>query len=176
MFEDDNGDVYVLGHNHFVAKMKDDLSDIAEPFRRLKEMPFNPEPYIEGINMIKIKGKYQLIQTFWSVKEPDGTYTYIRPDAKRNDNIISYDVLVAEADNIYGPYGPRYAAILEGGHNNFFFGKDGKLWSTTFFNPRGKRSKEFAVTCRPAVVAVTMENGRFMPDIGRTEQFYRSIK
>ncbi|TZF85596.1 family 43 glycosylhydrolase (plasmid) [Pedobacter sp. BS3] len=175
LFEDDNGDVYLLGHNHFIGKMKDDLSGLAGPMKRLKETPFNPEPYIEGIYMTKHKGKYLLMQTYWSVKKPDGTYTYIRPDANRNDNIISYDVLVAEADNIYGPYGPRYAAILEGGHNNTFTGKDGGLWSTTFFNPRGQRGKEYPVTCRPAVVALKFdENGKLIPDVERTDKFYNS--
>jgi hypothetical protein len=156
--------------------MKSDLSDIAEPFKKLDEQPYNPEPYLEGIYMVKANGKYQLLQTAWSVKKPDGTYTYIRPDSKRNDNIISYDVIVAEADNIYGPYSKRYPAILEGGHNNLFYGADSKLWSTTFFNPRGQRGSEFAVTCRPAVVAVKWQNGKLMPDVERTDAFYKTLK
>lgn len=176
LFEDNNGDVYALGHNHYVAKMKSDLSGIAEPFQKLKEKPYNPEPYLEGIYIVKSGGKYQLLQTAWSVKKPDGTYTYIRPDSKRNDNIVSYDVVVAEADNIYGPYSKRYAAILEGGHNNLFYGADKKLWSTTFFNPRGQRGKEFPVTCRPAVLAVKFENGKLLPDVERTNAFYKGLK
>lgn len=172
-FEEDNGEVYLVAHNHFIAKMKNDLSDIAEPFRRLKETPYSKEPYIEGVFITKHNGKYQLLQTVWSVKQQDGSYSYIRRTGA-GKNVHSYDVVVAEADNIYGPYGPRYPAILEGGHNNLFVGKDGKWWSTTFFNPRGTRAETREVCCRPAVVPVKWEEGRLMPDRRRSEQFYQA--
>jgi len=177
LFEDDNGDVYFVGKDHYIAKMKNDLSGLAEPFRRFKEMPYNPEAYIEGVYMVKHHGKYQLLQTVWSIRTTPGKddFTYIEK-AKKGQGFHSYDVVVAEADNIYGPYGPRYPAILQGGHNAVFTGKDGKWWSTTFFNPRGEMGKIFPVTCRPAVLAVKWENGKLMPDIERTEQFYKDIK
>ena len=171
LFEDDNGDVYLIGHNHFIAKMKDDLSDVAEPFRKFEETPYNPEPYIEGVYMTKQNGKYQLLQTVWSVPLPDGSYTYLK-DEQKTKLVNSYDVVVAESDNVYGPYGKRYPAILEGGHNNIFKDRDGKLWSSTFFNPRGIMGKRFAVTCRPAVVPVEWKDGKLKPDAERAEKFY----
>lgn len=173
LFEDDNGAVYIVGHNHFIARMKDDLSGIAEPFKQLKETPYQVEPYLEGVYMAKHNGKYQLLLTAWSIHKPDGSYSYLDNVVKRS-NMVSYDVVVAEADNIYGPYGPRYPAILAGGHNNLFIGKDGKWWSTTFFNPKGEAAKTFPAVCRPAVLAVKWENNKLMPDIERTEQFYNS--
>lgn len=175
VFEDNNGKVYLLGHDHFIAKMKDDLSDIAEPFKKLIETPYNPEPYIEGIYLDKHNGKYQLLQTVWSVPKGDGTYSYLRDEAK-DKNLYSYDVVVAEADHIYGPYGPRYAAILQGGHNNTFKDKQGNWWSTMFFNPRGIMGKKYEVTCRPAVVPVKWVNGKLMPDIQRATAFYKNLK
>lgn len=173
IFEDTDGEVYLVGHNHYIAKMKKDLSDIAEPFQRFKETPYNPEPYIEGVWMSKHHGKYQLLQTVWSVPQPNGTYTYLK-DEQKTKTVYSYDVVVAESDNIYGPYGPRYPAILEGGHNNLFRDKDGNWWSTTFFNPRGIMGTKFPVTCRPAVVPVKWENNKLMPDAERAESFYSS--
>jgi len=164
LFEDDEGEVYLIGHNHFIARMKDDLSDIAEPFRRLKETPYQPDPYIEGVFLTKHEGKYQLLQTVWSVKKADGTFTYLRNDKNKQDSLYSYDVVVATADNIYGPYGPRYAAILQGGHNNLFKDKNGRWWSTIFFNPRGIMGTKFIVTCRPGLVPVKWENGKLRPD------------
>ncbi len=172
VFEDTNGEVYLVAHNHFIARMKDDLSDIAEPFKRLVETPFNPEPYIEGVYITKYKNKYHLMQTVWSVKQDDGTYTYLR---KGDKGLNSYDVVVSTADNIYGPYGPRYPAILEGGHNNVFQDDNGDWWSTTFFNPRGIRGGEFKVTCRPALVPVKWVEGKLMPDLKRSEEFYGSF-
>lgn len=170
IFEDTDGKVYLLGHDHYIARMKDDLSDIAEPFKKLLETPYNPDPYIEGIYLDKHNGKYQLLQTVWSIPKPDGTYTYLRDEAK--DKVYSYDVVVAEADHIYGPYGPRYPAILGGGHNNFFKDKQGKWWSTTFFNPRGIMGTKYPITCRPAVVPLKWENGHIMPDEQSAQAFY----
>ena len=176
LFEDDNGDVYLIGHNHFIARMKDDLSDIAEPFKKLAETPYDPEPYIEGIFITKHHGRYQLLQTVWSVKKADGTFSYLRNDKNRQDSLYSYDVVVAEADNIYGPYGPRYAAILQGGHNNIFKDRDGNWWSTTFFNPRGIMGTKFTVTCRPGLVPVKWVDGKLRPDAKRAGSFYASFK
>jgi beta-xylosidase len=171
IFEDTNGEVYLVGHNHYIARMKDDLSDIEEPFRKFKETPYNPEPYIEGVYLAKHHGKYQLLQTVWSVPKPDGTYTYLKDEIKTKV-VNSYDVVVAEATNIYGPYGPRYPAILEGGHNNLFQDRYGKWWSSTFFNPRGIMGSKFSVTCRPALVPVKWINDKLMPDAKRAEEFY----
>lgn len=171
IFEDTNEEVYLVGHNHYIAKMKSDLSDIAEPFRRIKETPYNPEPYIEGVWMDKHHGKYQLIQTVWSVPLPDGSYTYLRNE-KKDKTLHSYDVVVAESDNIYGPFGPRYPAILEGGHNNLFKDKDGKWWSTTFFNPRGIMGTRYPVTCRPALVPLQWKKNKLMPDVEVADNFY----
>lgn len=175
IFEDTDGKVYLLGHDHYIAKMKDDLSDVAEPFKKLTETPYQPEPYIEGIYMAKVNNKYQLFQTVWSIPKTDGTYTYLR-DEKKDKTLYSYDVVIAESDNIYGPFGPRYAAILAGGHNNVFTDKQGNWWSTTFFNPRGVMGTRFAVTCRPAVFPLKLVAGRFMPDIPKTEAFYKDLK
>lgn len=171
LFEDDNGEVFVVGHNHFISKMKPDLSDLAEPFRQFDETPYNPEPYIEGVFLTKHDGKYQLLQTVWSVPKIDGTYTYLK-DNENPKLVYSYDVVVAESTNIYGPYGPRYPAILEGGHNNLFKDKNGELWSSTFFNPRGLRGAKYSPTCRPAIVPVKWENGKLLPDALRAQQFY----
>lgn len=176
LFEDDNGAVYLIGHDHFIARMKADLSDVAEPFRRLQEMPYQQEPYIEGVFITRHEGKYQLLQTIWSVKKADGTFSYLRDDKNKKDSLYSYDVVVAEADNIYGPYGPRYAAILQGGHNNIFKDREGYWWSTTFFNPRGIMGTKFTVTCRPGLVPVKWTKGKLRPDADRAAKFYDALK
>jgi beta-xylosidase len=172
LFEDSTGEVYLVGHNHFITKMNDELTDIAGPFRKIKETPYDPEPYIEGVFLTKHEGKYQLLQTVWSIAKKDGGYTYLRDDIKDTSALYSYDVVVAESNNVYGPYGPRYAAILQGGHNNIFKDKNGNWWSTTFFNPRGIMGTKFAVTCRPGLVPVKWVNGKLRPDQQRAEQFY----
>lgn len=173
-FEDDNSDCYLVAHNHFIAKMKPDLSDVSEPFRRLTETPYNPEPYIEGVYMTKYNGKYQLLQTVWSVLSPDGSFSYLA-DPLNPKKVHSYDVVVAESDNIYGPYGKRYPAILEGGHNNIFADRQGRLWSSTFFNPRGTMGQRYPVTCRPGVVPVEWKDGKLKVDVARADAFYNGF-
>ena len=176
LFEDDNGKVYLVGHNHFITEMNADCSDIVAPFKRLEEQSYNPEPYIEGVFITKHNNKYQLLQTVWSVQQDDGTYTYIRDDRKDLNSLYSYDVVVAESDSVYGPYGPRYAAILQGGHNNLFQDFDGNWWSTTFFNPRGIMGTKYPYTCKPSLVPVTWSSNKLKPDHQRAAEFYQSIK
>lgn len=176
LYEDDDGKVYLVGHNHFITEMNEECSDIAAPFTKLKETPYNPDPYIEGVFITKHDNKYQLLQTVWSVKQADGSYSYLRNDKKDLNSLYSYDLVVAESDNIYGPYGPRYAAILQGGHNNLFTDDEGNWWSTTFFNPRGIMGTKYPLTCRPAVVPVKWADGKLKPDHERSAAFSAELK
>ena len=115
---------------------------------------------------MKHDGKYHLVQTYWSFKKPDGKYSYLGPQYNHPSR-HSYDVVVATADNIRGPYGPRYTAVVEGGHNNFFKDRDGRWWATMFGNPRGASAQTAAFLCRPAIVPLRYEQGRFSPDPAR---------
>lgn len=166
LFEDDDGTVYFVGHNHFIARMKDDLTGLAEPIQQLKETPYEPEPYAEGVAIVKHDGLYHLIQTYWSFRRDDGRYSRLGPSTNHPSR-HSYDVVVATSKTIRGPYGPRYTAIVEGGHNNFFRDKSGQWWSTLFGNPRGSSAKTAAFLCRPAIVPLEYANGRFHPDPSR---------
>ena len=53
LFEDTDGTVYFVGHNHYIARMKPDMSGFAEELKTLKEKKYNPEPYIEGAFIFK---------------------------------------------------------------------------------------------------------------------------
>lgn len=171
LFEDDDGKVYFIGHNHDIALMKDDMSGFAESLRKLKEHSYDQEPYIEGAYIVKEGGKYHLLQAIWSVRQPDGSFSYqggnpYSTSEEREKNLYSYDVVVASSDNIYGPYGDRYTVVTGGGHNNFFKDKKGQWWSTMFGNPRGDLLKR-SFTARPAIVPIKYENGKFQIDYQR---------
>ena len=168
LFEEEDGTVYFVGHNHYIARMKDDMSDLAEPVVKLKETSYNPEPYIEGAFIFKHDNKYHLVQAIWSHKLPDGTESYC-PEKDDNKTRYSYDCIIAVADNVYGPYSERYNAITGGGHNNLFKDKAGEWWATIFFNPRGAQAKEYKQTCRPGLVPMKYVNGKFMPEPERSE-------
>lgn len=165
LFEDTDGTVYFVGHNHYIAKMKPDMSGLAEEIRQIQETPYDPEPYIEGAFIFKSDGKYHLVQAIWSHRTENGD-TYVEKEGVTNKKTrYSYDCVIADADNVYGPYGKRYTAIIGGGHNNLFQDKSGKWWATMFFNPRGAQAAEYEKTCRPGLIPMVYEDGRFAPDL-----------
>jgi xylan 1,4-beta-xylosidase len=115
LFQDDDGSVYWVYQNGMIAKMKDDMSGLAEEPRHLK--PSNHKHVgFEGAFITKNKGKYILICAEFNGEGIDRTY----------------DCMAANADNLYGPYGDRYLAIPSGGHNMIFRDKKGKWMSTIF--------------------------------------------
>ncbi|RDV27984.1 glycosyl hydrolase family 43 [Alteromonas aestuariivivens] len=177
LFEDDDGTVYFVGHNHEIARMKDDMSGLAEPMRTLDEQEYSRKPYIEGAYIFKANQKYHLVQAIWSFRMPDGSFAYdpgepndptrVYPDRKDwAANRYSYDVVIATADNIYGPYSDRYTSVIGAGHNNFFMDKQGNWWATMFGNPRGDLLERKFLT-RPAIIPMKMEGDQFFPDFSR---------
>ncbi len=166
LFEDEDGTVYFVGHNHYIAKMNSDMSDLAEPIRKIKETAYDPEPYIEGAFIFKYDHKYHLVQAIWSHRLKDGSETYC-PQKDDDATRYSYDCVIASSDNIYGPYQKRYNVITGGGHNNLFQDKDKNWWATIFFNPRGAQAKEYEKTCRPGIVPIKYGDGKFSIDLDR---------
>lgn len=155
LFVDDDGEVYYLWQDGSIARMKADLSGFAEAPRRLQQTLYEPEPYCEGVYLIKHEGKYHLMLAIWT-KEYNGEIDYF-PNGKK----ISYDCVIASSDSLYGPYGPRYTSITGGGHNNLFKDKAGNYWATMFGNPVEQSYAPFYA--RPAIIPMTWDNGRIFP-------------
>lgn len=167
LFEDEDGTVYFVSHNHYIAKMKSDMSGLAEELKTIKETKYEREPYIEGAFMFKAYGNYHLVQAIWSYQLPDGRYTYndeigrvFENNKEKRQHIFSYDVVVASATSPYGPFGKRYTAVVGAGHNNFFQDKNGNWWCTMFGNPKGEIFKRDFIA-RPAIVPMKFENNQF---------------
>lgn len=76
LFEDTDGTVYFVGHNHYIARMKPDMSGLAEEIKTLKESKYSPEPYVEGAFIFKYDGKYHLVQAIWAHRTVKGD-TYV---------------------------------------------------------------------------------------------------
>lgn len=150
LFCDDDGCVYYVFQNGMIAKMKDDMSGLAEePVMTIQEpWSYEPAPYREGAFLFKYKNKYHLaLSVFIMYKDGQPQKYGYYGDGKKK---ISYNCVIASSDNVYGPYINRYTAITGGGHNNIFVDKKGNWWSTMFGNPT-----EFTVTpfyARPAII------------------------
>ncbi|MGA2496333.1 MAG: family 43 glycosylhydrolase [Tepidisphaeraceae bacterium] len=155
LFEDDDGAVYYLWHSGKIARMKDDMSGLAEKYHWLKSTANDPDRRhhsglcagifgkdsfdhigYEGMFLFKHKGVYYLS----CAENWEGRYSCV----------------VANAKTIYGPYSERYEAIPHGGHNTFFQDELGDWWSTYFGSDKGAPWQE-----RPGVLPVRIdEKGR----------------
>lgn len=98
------------------AKMLPDLSGLAEPLRR--NLSGQATSGDEGAFMFKAFGQYYFDVTPGRANVPDGKYSS----------------WVMSSASIWGTYSPRYEAVPDGGHNNYFRDKSCKMWSTMFGN------------------------------------------
>ena len=113
LFRDDDGKVYFVYQDGKIARMKDDMSGLAEAPRFLK--PANADRAgFEGAFIFKANNRYYLSCADFT----DGRY----------------HCYVASSKDLHGPYGDRYLAVPHGGHNMFFMDTSGQWWSTFFGN------------------------------------------
>jgi beta-xylosidase len=161
LYEDDDGTVYFLWHSGKIARMKPDMSGLAEPYHWLRSSFSDPNPRhhsglcagifgkdsfdhigYEGMFLFKENGRYYLTCS----ENFDGRYS----------------CAVATATNIYGPYGQRYEGIPHGGHNVFFQDGRKRWWSTFFGSDDTAPWKE-----RAGILPITFDGqGRLLPDYG----------
>ncbi|MEI7901190.1 MAG: family 43 glycosylhydrolase [bacterium] len=141
LFADDDGSVYFVWQDGKVARMKEDMSGLAEPPRHVGRVGF------EGAFIAKINGRYHLISAEFT---------------RRDDKTQTYDCMAASSENIYGPYSERYLVLQSGGHNMLFKDRQGQWWSTFFGNDDKAPFKE-----RPAILRVEIgKDNRITPLAG----------
>jgi beta-xylosidase len=131
LFVDDDGAVYFLYGSGSIARLKDDLSGLAESPTRLRcepadrdlehhhpARPCSPTELdhvgFEGAYLFKANGRYYL-----SAAER----YYER-----------YHCMTAESATLRGPYSARYVSVPYAGHNTFYQDQHGDWWSTIFGN------------------------------------------
>jgi xylan 1,4-beta-xylosidase len=140
LFEDDDGAVYFLWGGNNIARMKDDMSGLAEKPRFLSA---GDRPFVgfEGISLFKQNGLYYLSGADFIAGE--------------------YHCFTATSKTLFGPYSPRYLSVPHGGHNNFFKDRYGRLWSTFFGNDLQSPFVE-----HPGLVPMRVDGkGRLRPDL-----------
>ncbi|MBD5777948.1 family 43 glycosylhydrolase [Pelagicoccus sp. NFK12] len=117
LFQDNDGTVYLLWGNTWIASLTRDMSDFAsEPVR------IDPADRIighEGATLRKIGNKYVHFGTAWST------------DQMRKG---SYNLYYCTSDHPMGPYGPRQFAGRFLGHGTPFQDNQGRWWCTAFYN------------------------------------------
>ncbi|HEY3324991.1 MAG TPA: family 43 glycosylhydrolase [Planctomycetota bacterium] len=136
LFEDDDGSVYFLWHSGKIAKMKPDMSGLAEAYHWLKTSETDPDPRHHSGLCAGIFGKDPFDHVGFEgmfIFKANGVYHLCCAEQFEG----RYSCMVANARSLFGPYGARYEAIPHGGHNAFFRDDSGKWWST-YFGSDGK--------------------------------------
>ncbi|MFP5042021.1 family 43 glycosylhydrolase [Parasediminibacterium sp. JCM 36343] len=129
LFQDDDGKVYFThGSGKYIARMKDDLSDFAEPLREVKLLT----PDVDSNHHIKsCQNVYQLKDIGF-----EGATLFKRSDKYYLGSTDKYEgrysMMIAMSDNIYGPYTGRYEVLPCNGGTNFFKARNGD-WFSCFF-------------------------------------------
>ena len=130
LFEDEDGSVYFSwGGGQKIARLKDDLSGFAEPFRTI-EFEADTDPSHHRYTCVD-KGAYDHIgHEGVTIFKHDGKYYMGAAD----DYEGRYSMCVGVADNIYGPYRMRHEAVPCSGGTGFFRDKQGEWWCSYFGN------------------------------------------
>ncbi len=162
VFEDE-GTLHFIWQQGWIGTLRKDLAGLVEVHRPW-QTSYEPEPVREGVHMFKHGGKYHLVVTAWSWKTEDGGYTYRHHGHGGGERNASYDAIVASSDHVHGPFGPRYTALTDGGHGNFFRDRGGNWWGCVFFPPGGEMAPEREYCQRPALVPMKWVDGRICPD------------
>lgn len=144
LFADDDGAVYWVFGEGWIARMNDTMNGLAERPRLLQPAPNRGEmgdsPLTvgqAGAYIFKAKGKYFLVAADVWGRLGNGCY----------------DTFVAQADSVYGPYGERRLMIPHGGQVTVFDDGTGK-WLSTFSGT----DRKSALRDRPAIVPLVWTN------------------
>lgn len=145
LFQDDDGTVYFLYGGGWIARMKSDMSGIAEPFRHISSAS-GREVGFEGVYLFKDSGLYTLCVADFVQGE--------------------YNTYIATSKSLAGPWSERYLAVPHAGHANFFRDKEGRMWSTFFGNDRNS-----PFSARPGIIPLHLDSkGRWHPDLSVSPQ------
>ena len=130
LFEDQDGSVYfTYGSGAYIARMKDDLSALAEPYHRidLEDPDHNPAHHA---SQCAARGMNDLGHEGAVLFRANGRYYLGAADSYEG----RYSTCLAVSDKIYGPYRRRHESVPGGGGTGFFQDRDGAWWSAYFGN------------------------------------------
>ncbi|GHU34505.1 hypothetical protein FACS1894105_01600 [Clostridia bacterium] len=155
LFQDTDGKVYYLWQNGLIVELSLDESGKIngvkpETYHELTQ-PDGKDVGHEGAFIIKINGTYYL-------------------DCSAQD-LGRYDCMIAQSDSLFGPYGKRYVGVKNGGHNMFFYDREGQLWSTFFGN-----DSTAPFTEKPGALKMQItEDGLLQPIGGSPTEYNRDL-
>jgi len=156
LFEDDDGTMYFLWHSGKIARLKPDLSRLAEPYHWLRTTTSDPDPKHHSSLCAGIFGPNSFDHVGY-----EGAFIFkqaARYYLACSENYDGrYSCSIGTSTNLYGPYGARFEAIPYGGHNTFFQDEKKHWWATYFGPPWDERA---------AILPIAFAaDGRVGPDV-----------
>ncbi|MGM9732714.1 MAG: family 43 glycosylhydrolase [Prevotella sp.] len=145
LFQDDDGTVYVVWGGGWIARMKDDMSGMAEEPR--KPVLLSPDT-IASHHARTCSTRRQCSDIGHEgafLFKRNGIYYLTAADSYEG----RYSSMVAMSDNIYGPYRQRHEAVPCGGGTCYFKDNEGRWWCTFFGNDKQAPFREM-----PAMIEV----------------------
>lgn len=176
LFEDDDGSMHMVWQDGNLATLNDRLDGLVRVDRPW-QAHFDVEPVKEGACLFKSKGRYHLGFSI-SAHLVGGRYTLRHAGHGTRDVPCAYQFVVASSNSLHGPYGPRYTAIVNGGHGCPYRDRDGEWWATVFHPPgppeeQHSNPADVNKAMGPRLVAMRWSDGLIMPDVERTQRYYR---
>ncbi len=157
LFEDTDGSVYfTYAGGDYVARLKDDMSGFATPFRKITIEDYDLDPAHHARNCPKRAGCKDLAHEGATLFKHDGKYYIGGADSYEH----RYSPCIAVSDSLYGPYRMRHEAVPCGGGTGFFQDRDGNWWCSVFGNDAQAHFRE-----KVGFVKVRFcPSGRVIPD------------
>ena len=148
LFEDDDGTVYLVYGGGWIARMKDDLSGLAEEPRKpgLLHPDLDPNHHAETCPPRRHCADIGREGAF--LFRRDGKYYLTAADTYEG----RYSSMAAISGTIYGPYDHRHEAVPTGGGTDYFQDKEGRWWCAYFGNDDQAPFRE-----KPAIVQVEFD-------------------
>lgn len=137
MFEDEDGKVYWLFADAWIAKIKPDMTGLAE----------KPRPLLPTASAAPGEGRYKFPRGGTYLFRKDDRYHLAYADWTVRDGKPSYDAHFAVSDDIYGPYAPLDVRLRGTGPISVFHHADGD-WMASYSDRRANR---------PAVIRIPFE-------------------
>ena len=152
LFEDEDGQVYFLcAPGPRIARMKPDLSDLAEPLRGVTDAPGNNRNRnVEGPHMYKLNGRYYLILAAGVYHDNDGKRA--GPGVKK-----TYDIWALSAPTPYGPFEKWHLAFPRAGRDTLFQDNSGRWWATWGCDDKNE-SVGLPFWEKPAIIPIEMDS------------------
>ena len=155
LFQDDDGTVYAVWGGGWIARMKDDMSGLAEEPR--KPVLLNPDtiaahhaktcPPRRQCSDIGHEGAFLF--------KRNGLYYLTAADSYEG----RYSSMVAFSEHIYGPYRERHEAVPCSGGTGYFPDHEGRWWCSFFGNDKQAPFREM-----PSLICIEFtHNGHIRP-------------